>query len=96
MTRVRHLNTEFDTGLVWFRRDLRSTDQAALYYALKHCRRVWCVFVFDTTILQPIIETWRSRRPDHLPEDRRVEFIRAALEELDQALRQNGGGLIVA
>ena len=95
MTRVRRLNTEFDTGLVWFRRDLRSTDQAALYYALKHCRRVWCVFVFDTTILQPIVETWRSRRPDHLPEDRRVEFIRAALEELDHALRQNGGGLIV-
>jgi deoxyribodipyrimidine photo-lyase len=95
MTRVRRLNTEFDTGLVWFRRDLRSTDQAALYYALKHCRRVWCVFVFDTTILQPIIETWRSRRPDHTPEDRRVEFIRVALEELDQALRQNGGGLIV-
>jgi deoxyribodipyrimidine photo-lyase len=95
MARVRRLNTQFDTGLVWFRRDLRSTDQAALYYALKHCRRVWCVFVFDTAILQPILETWRGRQPDRTPEDRRVEFILAALEELDQVLRQRGGGLIV-
>ncbi|MFP3246826.1 MAG: deoxyribodipyrimidine photo-lyase, partial [Paraburkholderia sp.] len=95
MTRVRRLYTEFDAGLVWFRRDLRSTDQAALYYALKHCRQVWCAFVFDTTILEPIRDTWRARRPDQAPEDRRIEFIRAALEELDQALRQSGGGLIV-
>ncbi len=95
MARVRRLNTQFDTGLVWFRRDLRSTDQAALYYALKHCRRVWCVFVFDTAILQPILETWRARQPNRTPEDRRIEFILAALEELDQALRQRGGGLIV-
>jgi deoxyribodipyrimidine photo-lyase len=95
MTLVRRLNTSFDAGLVWFRRDVRSTDQAALYYALKHCRQVWCAFVLDTTILQPILDTWRIRRPDDPPEDRRVEFILAALEELDQALRQHGGGLIV-
>ena len=64
MTRTQHLQTDFDTGLAWFRRDLRSSDHAALYYALKHCRRVWCVFVFDTTILQPLIEASRNTRED--------------------------------
>jgi deoxyribodipyrimidine photo-lyase len=54
----------YDRGLMWFRRDLRATDNAALYHALKACRHVWCVFVFDTDIL------------DKLPRaDRRVEFI---------------------
>ncbi|PRY04778.1 deoxyribodipyrimidine photo-lyase [Paraburkholderia sp. BL25I1N1] len=95
MTRVRRLNDSFDTGLVWFRRDLRSTDNAALYYALKHCQRVWCVFVFDTTILQPLIDAWQARHPDTQPQDRRVESILAAVGELDEALRANGGGLIV-
>lgn len=95
MTRTRHLQTDFDTGLVWFRRDLRSSDHAALYYALKHCRRVWCVFVFDTTILQPLIETSRNAHPHKTPEDRRVEFILASLTELDSSLRGYGGGLIV-
>jgi deoxyribodipyrimidine photo-lyase len=95
MTRVRRLNTDYETGLVWFRRDLRSTDQAALYYALKHCRQVWCAFVLDTAILQPIVEMWNARHPDRTPEDRRIEFILATLEELDQALKEHGGGLIV-
>ncbi|WP_345815463.1 deoxyribodipyrimidine photo-lyase [Paraburkholderia sp. PREW-6R] len=95
MTSPRRLDDNFDTGLVWFRRDLRSTDNAALYYALKHCERVWCVFVFDTTILAPLIETWQSRHPDTTPQDRRVEIILGALEELDKALRASGGGLIV-
>ena len=59
-------------GLVWFRRDLRVNDHFALSRALQACQRVWCVFVFDTEIL------------DALPSrsDRRVEFIHGALEEL--------------
>ncbi|RTL33893.1 MAG: deoxyribodipyrimidine photo-lyase [Burkholderiales bacterium] len=68
-----------DAALVWFRRDLRSTDHAALYHALKNARRVWCVFVFDTDIL------------DALPRlDRRVAFIHDSLIELDRALEQLG------
>jgi deoxyribodipyrimidine photo-lyase len=75
----------FDTGLAWFRRDLRLDDTAALSRALAACRRVHCVFVYDREIL------------DALPEraDRRVEFIEAALRELDAGLRALGGGLIV-
>ncbi|MBC7443457.1 MAG: deoxyribodipyrimidine photo-lyase, partial [Ramlibacter sp.] len=75
----------FATGLVWFRRDLRSFDHAALYHALKSCQQVHCVFVFDTEIL------------DSLPRaDRRVEFIQASVAELDTALRalQPSTGLI--
>ena len=74
MTSARRLNDTFDTGLVWFRRDLRSTDNAALYYALKHCERVWCVFVFDTTILQPLLDAWQARHPDEQLQDRRIEI----------------------
>lgn len=74
-----------DAGLVWFRRDLRAEDHAALNEALGDCARVHCAFVFDRDILDPL----PSRR------DRRVEFIHASLRELDARLRSMGGGLIV-
>ena len=69
----------YDQGLMWFRRDLRTDDNAALHHALRQCRRLWCVFVFDTDIL------------DGLPRaDRRVEFIHASVVELDDRLRELG------
>lgn len=76
------------TGLMWFRRDLRIGDNAALHAALSDCAQVHCIFVFDKAIL------------DELPRvDRRVEFILESLKQLDQALRALGGqaghGLIV-
>ena len=74
---------KYDSGLVWFRRDLRASDQAALYHALKDCRQVWCAFVFDTDILQPLLERG-------LQADRRVEFIHESLLDLDEALRELG------
>ncbi len=80
MTARRH-----DRALVWFRRDLRDFDHAALAAALAAARAVHCAFVFDREIL--------DRLP--CPQDRRVEFIRASLVELDAALRRRGGGLIV-
>jgi deoxyribodipyrimidine photo-lyase len=96
MTRARRLDAHFQNGLVWFRRDLRSGDNAALYYALKHCERVWCVFVFDTTILQPLIDWAHKREPRAgLVKDQRIEFILASLDELDRSLKDGGGGLIV-
>ena len=79
---------KFDTGLMWFRRDLRVSDNAALCMALSACRQVHCVFVFDSTILDPLPRS-----------DRRVEFIRESLCELDADLRRlsgvAGAGLIV-
>ncbi|OZA07732.1 MAG: hypothetical protein B7X97_08475, partial [Methylotenera sp. 17-45-7] len=38
----------YTQSLVWFRRDLRDYDHAALYYALKSSTAVYCAFVFDT------------------------------------------------
>lgn len=82
------MDKEFDTGLMWFRRDLRTVDNAALHHALKHCKTVHCVFVFDREILDSLPKT-----------DRRVEFIRESLVELDASIRQLSGkaqsGLIV-
>ena len=82
------METPFSCGLVWLRRDLRVSDHAALHQALRHCQRVHVVFVFDTDIL------------DALPKiDRRVEFIRESLVEVDTQLRELAGhpeaGLIV-
>ncbi|MDZ4163373.1 MAG: deoxyribodipyrimidine photo-lyase, partial [Burkholderiales bacterium] len=49
-----HPPAHYDHGLVWLRRDLRASDHAALAHALGHCRQVWCVFVFDRQILDPL------------------------------------------
>ncbi|MDY7579485.1 deoxyribodipyrimidine photo-lyase [Herbaspirillum sp. RTI4] len=79
---------KFNSSLVWFRRDLRIDDHAALYYALRQSERVYCAFVFDTDILQPLLDAGSAS-------DRRVDFIHASITELDAALRAAGGGLIV-
>jgi deoxyribodipyrimidine photo-lyase len=72
-------------ALLWLRRDLRLEDNAALHAALTSARRVFCAFVFDTGILAAL----PARR------DRRVEFIRESLVELNDALAAHGSGLIV-
>ena len=72
-------------ALVWFRRDLRDADHAALARALAGGGPVYAAFVFDRAILDRL----RSRQ------DRRVEFIHGSLIELDANLRARGGGLIV-
>ena len=74
-----------EKALVWFHRDLRDHDHAALSTALAAAQEVFCAFVFDTQILDAL----PSKR------DRRVHFIRDSLLELDAALRRRGGGLIV-
>jgi deoxyribodipyrimidine photo-lyase len=65
-----------DRALVWLRRDLRVDDHAALYHALRAARQVWCAFVFDRAILDPLPRA-----------DRRVEFIRDSLVGVDAELR---------
>jgi deoxyribodipyrimidine photo-lyase len=79
-------------ALVWFRRDLRCFDHAALHQALTRHERVHCAFVFDTDILDPL--------PTRC--DRRLDFIHGSLVELDAELavlaRARGGagaGLVV-
>ena len=79
---------DFASVLVWFRRDLRLDDHTALSHALRHSDQVFGVFVFDTTIL--------GKLP---PQDRRVAFIHASVQELDATWRERaalpGAGLLV-
>jgi deoxyribodipyrimidine photo-lyase len=74
-----------NNALVWFRRDLRDFDHAALYHALKNSKQVFCVFVFDAEILDKLENK----------QDRRVEFIWESVRELKAALQNNGGDLTV-
>jgi deoxyribodipyrimidine photo-lyase len=72
-------------ALVWFRRDLRLKDNAALYHALRSGLKVVPVFIFDTTILDQLNDK----------KDRRVEFIYRALEEMQLSLTAQGSTLDV-
>lgn len=74
----------YPLSLCWLRRDLRLTDQAALYHALKASDRVAPVFVFDRAILDPL--------PRH---DRRVDFIHRTLAALKAEFQKLGGDLLI-
>ena len=80
------MEKKYDRALVWFRRDLRADDQAALHHALRSAHEVFCVFILDSTILDPLPRA-----------DRRVEFILGALKGLDTDLHalKPGSRLIV-
>lgn len=70
---------------MWFRRDLRLYDNAALYHALKSGHPVVPVFIFDRNILDKLQNK----------SDRRVEFIHNALEAMQQELAARGSTLDV-
>ena len=72
-------------NIVWFRRDLRLTDNASLYHALKSENPVIPIFIFDKNILDKLEDK----------ADRRVEFIHAALAEMQEQLVSMGSSLSV-
>lgn len=72
-------------SVVWFRRDLRLHDHAALATACAADGQVQPVFVFDTDVL--------ARFPNS--KDRRLSFIARALCEMETALQKRGGGLML-
>ncbi|MGI8952390.1 MAG: cryptochrome/photolyase family protein [Chitinophagaceae bacterium] len=63
-------------NIFWFRRDLRLNDNAGLYHALKGDYPVVPVFIFDKNILNDLEDK----------ADRRVEFIHAAINEIQHKL----------
>ncbi len=63
-------------NIMWFRRDLRLHDNAALYHALKGNTPVIPIFIFDKNILDDLEDK----------KDRRIEFIRLAIEEMQEQL----------
>ena len=72
-------------NIFWFRRDLRLEDNAGLYHALKSKHPVVPIFIFDSNILNELEDK----------ADRRVEFIHAALEEIQEKLVKTGSSLEV-
>jgi deoxyribodipyrimidine photo-lyase len=70
-------------NIFWFRRDLRLHDNAGLFHALKEGRPVLPVFIFDREILDKLEDK----------EDRRVEFIHAALLEMHHKLADVSAGM---
>jgi len=79
------LNTQQPIAIFWFRRDLRLEDNAALYHALQSGYAVLPVFIFDTQILDALVNK----------HDKRVAFIHLALQQLHAGLQLTGSGLQV-
>ncbi len=72
-------------NIMWFRRDLRLSDNAALFHALKSENNIVPIFIFDKNIL--------DRLEDKT--DKRVLFIHNALSEMQQQLISTGSTLRV-
>ncbi|WP_316811231.1 deoxyribodipyrimidine photo-lyase [Pedobacter heparinus] len=70
-------------SICWLRRDLRLTDNAALYHALKSKYPVLLLFIFDENILSKLASK----------QDPRLTFIQQTLEALNLELRQYGSGI---
>ena len=70
--------------IFWFRRDLRLSDNAGLYHALKRHEAVLPLFIFDKNILDELP-----------PADARVGFIHDTLVDLKQQLNDLGSDLLV-
>ena len=62
--------------IFWFRRDLRLTDNAGLFHALKAGKPVLPIFIFDKNILNQLEDK----------KDRRVAFIHDAVEKIQKQL----------
>lgn len=73
------------TTLFWFRRDLRLTDNAGLYHALRDHKNVLPIFIFDTAILDALDDKT----------DKRVEFIHRTLSDLKKQLEEFQSSLLV-
>jgi deoxyribodipyrimidine photo-lyase len=70
-------------NIVWFRRNLRLDDNLPLQKAIDQGKPVLPIFIFDANIL--------ARFPN--PQDRRVNFLAAALFEMHKKLRSLGGSM---
>ena len=75
----------YEKSLCWLRRDLRLTDNKALYSACKKSEKVYLVFVFDTNILKKL--------PNK--KDPRVEFIFNSLQTLKQQLKKQNSQILI-
>nr|WP_315033052.1 deoxyribodipyrimidine photo-lyase [uncultured Chryseobacterium sp.] len=72
-------------NVFWFRRDLRLEDNIGLYQALNSGLKVVPVFIFDTIILDQLQNK----------NDRRVDYIHRALQNIHEELQKKGSRLYV-
>jgi deoxyribodipyrimidine photo-lyase len=72
-------------AVFWFRRDLRLSDNAGLYFALKSGLPVLPVFIFDSNILEKLENK----------SDARVSFIYSEIVKINDELLKHGGSLKV-
>ncbi len=70
-------------NIMWFRRDLRLHDNAALYHALKDGVHVVPVFIFDKNILDDLEDK----------KDRRIAFLHKELHEMQEELEKHKSSL---
>ncbi|MDN5205010.1 deoxyribodipyrimidine photo-lyase [Fulvivirgaceae bacterium BMA10] len=77
--------TDRDTVIFWFRRDLRLHDNIGLYHALKENNNVLPVFIFDKEILDELEDE----------QDMRVNFIYKQVIHLKEALENLGSSLLM-
>ena len=73
-----------EISICWIRRDLRLTDNAALYHALKGKYPVLLLFIFDKNILDDLSN-----------KDARVTFIYQELQKMDHTLQQHGSSILI-
>jgi deoxyribodipyrimidine photo-lyase len=78
-------NSTQEISICWLRRDLRLTDNAALYHALKGKHPVLVIFIFDKNILDKLSNK----------SDARITFIHETLEILAADLKANGSSLLI-
>ncbi len=72
-------------SLCWFRRDLRTEDQTALFYSLQQEDQVLPLFIFDRHILDALEDKT----------DARVSFIHAQVTSLKAFFEQQGSSMLV-
>lgn len=72
-------------NVFWFRRDLRLEDNIGLHHALNSGLKVIPVFIFDTDILNQLQDK----------NDKRVDYIHQALQQIHKELKKHNSGLYV-
>ena len=72
-------------NIFWFRRDLRLSDNAGLFHALKSDLPVLPIFIFDKNILDKLSDK----------RDARVNFIWEQLQRLTEELNKTGSGILI-
>ena len=77
-------------AIVWFRQDLRLSDNEAIHDALKHADEVLYVYVFEDLFLKSNGPHGFRRTGKH-----RLKFIIESVEDLRLNLRSKGADLII-